>query len=162
MVVTKLFTVRVLLAVTSIKNQHLHQLNINNSFLHCDLKEDVYMSAPQGITCNRPNQVFKLIKSLFDLKQASRKWYEKLTYLLLKHGYIQLSTYYSMFTLLRYGHITVLLAYVVDVIFPGTFLSEFDHIKQILHNTFKIKDLGTLKYCLELQVAHSKERIFIS
>lgn len=67
-----------------------------------------------------------------------------------------------MFTLLRNDHITILLVYVDDVILEGTPLSEFDHIKQVLHNTFKFKDLGTLNYFLGLEVAHSKDGISIS
>lgn len=95
------------------------------------------------------------------MKQASRKWYEKLTNLLLKLGYTQSKSDYSMFTLIKDDHTTVLLVYVDDVILAGTYLHEFDRIKQILHNAFKIKDLGKLKYFLGLEVAHSKEGIVI-
>jgi hypothetical protein len=38
----------------------------------------------------------------------------------------------------------------------GNSLDEFTFIKTILHNSFKIKDLGQLKYFLGLEVAHSK------
>jgi len=49
-----------------------------------------------------------------------------------------------------------------DIIFVGTSLVEFQTIKNILDNQFKIKDLGILKYFLGLEVAHSKEGISIS
>jgi hypothetical protein len=85
--VAKLTTVRLLLAIASIQKWHLHQLDVNNAFLHGDLKEDVYMTIPDGVQSPKPNQVCKLLKSLYGLKQASRKWYEKLTSLLVREGY---------------------------------------------------------------------------
>jgi hypothetical protein len=47
------------------------------------------------------------------------------------------------------------LVYVDDIILAGNSLSEFNIIKNVLHQAFKIKDLGTLKYFLGLEVAHS-------
>ena len=48
--VAKMTTIRLLLSLTSIYNWELKQLDINNTFLHGDLKEDVYMVAPPGLT----------------------------------------------------------------------------------------------------------------
>lgn len=67
-----------------------------------------------------------------------------------------------MFTLIKDGHITFLLVYVDDVILADTSSQEFHRIKQILHNAFKIKDHGKLKYFIGLEVAHSEEVIIIS
>jgi len=54
---------------------------------------------------------------------------------------------------------TVLLVYVDDVILAGNSIFEFTFIKSVLHDAFKIKDLGQLKYFLGLEVAHSKSGI---
>jgi len=85
--VAKITTVRTLLALAGINSWHLHQLDVNNAFLHGDLSEDVYMFVPQGVESTKPNQVCKLLKSLYGLKQASKKWYEKLTGFLIGQGY---------------------------------------------------------------------------
>jgi hypothetical protein len=160
--VAKLTTVRLLLAIASTQKWHLHQLDVNNAFLHGDLKEDVYMMIPDGVHTSKPNQVCKLLKSLYGLKQASRKWYEKLTSLLIAEGYTQSTADHTLFTIKTGSDFTALLVYVDDIILAGTSLVEIDRIKLILDNHFKIKDLGTLKYFLGLEVAQSREGITIS
>ena len=61
--VVKLTTIRALMVVLQ-----MHQLDVNNSFLHGDLHEEIYMKLPQGIHSTLPNVVCKLNKSLYDLK----------------------------------------------------------------------------------------------
>jgi hypothetical protein len=70
--VAKLTTVRTVIALASIHHWVIHQLDVNNAFLHGDLKEDVYMAIPPGVHTSKPNQACKLVKSLYGLRQASR------------------------------------------------------------------------------------------
>ncbi|GAU45704.1 hypothetical protein TSUD_86800 [Trifolium subterraneum] len=158
--VAKLTTVRLLLALASIHHWHLHQLDVNNAFLHGELQEDVYMKVPEGVYA-KDNQVCKLKKSLYGLKQASRKWYEKLSALLIHEGYTQSTSDYSLFTKKCSSDFTAILVYVDDIIVAGTSMTEIQRIKSILDTNFKIKDLGILKYFLGLEVAHAKEGITI-
>ena len=157
--VAKLTTVRLIIALASIHHWFIHQLDVNNAFLHGELQENVYMQLPPGVKTSKPKQVCKLIKSLYGLKQASKKWYEKLTSLLVAQGFKQANSYHSLFTKSSSSSFTILLVYVDDIILAGNSLSEFQTIKDILHNSFKIKDLGQLKYFLGLEVAHSKQGI---
>jgi hypothetical protein len=46
-----------------------------------------------------------------------------------------------------------------DVILAGNSIAEFSYIKELLHSSFKIKDLGKLKYFLGLEVAHSSKGV---
>jgi len=72
-------TIRLLLSLAFIYNWELKQLDINNVFLHRELKEDVYMVVLPGLTSFQPGQVCKLKKTLYGFKQASREWFAKLS-----------------------------------------------------------------------------------
>lgn len=62
--VAKLITVHCLLTLRIIRQWHLHQLDVNNPFLHDDLHEEIYTNLPYGFAQNGENWVYQLKKSL--------------------------------------------------------------------------------------------------
>jgi len=70
--VAKMTSVRTILAIAASKSWPLHQMNVKNVFLHGDLKKEIYMKLPSGMTTSFPNDVCKLRSSLYGLKQAPR------------------------------------------------------------------------------------------
>ncbi|KAJ9540324.1 hypothetical protein OSB04_026830 [Centaurea solstitialis] len=160
--VAKLVTMRSLLAVSAKKNWAIHQLDVNNAFLHGDLVEDVYMKIPQGFAKSGETRVCKLRKSLYGLRQASRNWYHKFTRALLDIGFRQSRADHSLFIFKTSGIYVAALIYVDDVILAGNDERKIADVKAYLDGKFSIKDLGPFKYFLGIEVARSQEGIVLS
>ena len=137
--VAKLTTIRLLLSLAAVKGWHLKQLDVNNAFLHGELNEEVYMALPPGVSSNKPNQVCKLHKSLYGLRQASRQWYEKLTTLLLSHNFKLAKGDHTLFIKKSDTSITALLIYVDDIILTGNNITEINNITKTLDDTLKLR-----------------------
>jgi hypothetical protein len=67
--IAKTTTIRVIITMATTKGWSLHQMDVNNVFLHGDLHEEMYMEQPLGyVDQTLPNFVCRLKKVLYDLK----------------------------------------------------------------------------------------------
>lgn len=159
--VAKLIIVRCLLAVAAVRHWPLHQMDVQNAFLHGELVEEVYMVPPPGYRRQGENVVCRLHKSLYGLKQASRSWFRRFSGAIQEIGFQQSKADYSLFTQVCGDSITVVLLYVDDMVITGNNETAISDLKKFLNSCFKIKDLGPLKYFLGIEVARSKAGITI-
>ncbi|GJR73900.1 putative reverse transcriptase domain-containing protein [Tanacetum coccineum] len=87
--IVKMSTGRCFIALSVENKWPLFQLDVNNAFLYRDLEEDVYMTIPQVFDDkDNKNKVCKLVKSLYELKQAPRKYNEKPVSVLKENGFV--------------------------------------------------------------------------
>lgn len=71
--VAKMVTVRLLFAIATANSWPIHQLDINNAYLHGHIEEELYLKPLEGYTQASKGQVSGLTRSLYELKQAGRQ-----------------------------------------------------------------------------------------
>ena len=98
---------------------------------------------------------------LYGLKQAPTYWFEKLSIALKQYGFKQPYSDYSLFTLSKGGLQLSVLIYVDDMIDVRNSTFALESFKSYLGECFKMKNLGTLKYFLGLEVVRSKHGFYV-
>jgi hypothetical protein len=142
----------------------IHQMDVKTACLNGGLKENLFMSQPEGFVVKEQEQkVCKLIKSLYGLKQAPRAWYEKLIEHLLKLNFKHFNIDDATLFVKKVGkNVVCLVVYVDDLLITKTNESYIASIKKGLKKDFKMKDLGHLHYYLGIEVIQNPKYIFIS
>ncbi|GJT67510.1 retrovirus-related pol polyprotein from transposon TNT 1-94 [Tanacetum coccineum] len=155
--------VRMFIAYAAHKNITIFQMDVKTAFLNGPLKEEVYVSQPEGfIDPEFPDHVYRLKKALYGLKQAPRAWYDKLFSFLIEHGFFKGIINPTMFTRRHGGDILLVQVYVDDIIFGSTNPDFLKRFANLMKNNFEMSMMGELKFFLGLQVYQSPRGIFIS
>ncbi|GJX18686.1 zinc finger, CCHC-type containing protein [Tanacetum coccineum] len=162
--VARISTIRLLIAMASIHNLIIHQMDVKTAFLNGDLEEEVYMNQPHGfIMLGNENKVCKLIKSLYGLKQTPKQWHQKFDEVVLYNGYLlnQADKYvYSTFD--ESGKGVIICLYVDDMLIFGTDQVQVDLTKEFLSSKFSMKDMGEADVILGIRIKHGSNGIAIS
>ena len=71
--VTRISSIRFLIALTSIHNLFVHKMDVKIAFLNGDLEEKIYIDQQEScIAKGNEQKVCKLVKSLYGLKQTPK------------------------------------------------------------------------------------------
>ncbi|GJV61838.1 retrovirus-related pol polyprotein from transposon TNT 1-94 [Tanacetum coccineum] len=155
--------VRMFIAYDAHKNITIFQMDVKTAFLNGHLKEEVYVSQPEGfIDPEFPDHVYRLKKALYGLKQAPRAWYDKLSSFLIEHGFTKGIIDPTLFTRRHGEDILLVQVYVDDIIFGSTNPYFSKCFANLMKNNFEMSMMGELKFFLGLQVHQSPRGIFIS
>ena len=160
--VTRLKSIRILLAIASHLNFKLYQMNVKSAFLNRMLQEEVYVEQPKGfVDPHRPDDVYKLKKALYGFKQAPKAWYDRLTAYLTKHGFKRGFADTTLFIRKYKNYFVVAKIYVDDIVFGATNDSLAQSFVDEMKKMFKMSMVGELTYFLGLQVKQTNSGIYI-
>lgn len=118
--VTRLETVRLLLALAAKNYWQVHHLEVKTTFLNGELTEDVFVAQPEGFETNGNEQlVYKLVKALYGLRQAPRAWYAKLNQSLESLGFKRCPYENVVYTKGEGSDNLIIAVYVDDILITG-------------------------------------------
>lgn len=150
-------TLRLLMALSIKLDLNICHLDVTTAFLNGYLKEDVFMTLPEGYkTDGCENKVLKLKKAIYGLKQSSRAWNIRVDTFLVNLGYNKSKFEPCLYTKHNESFLTIVTVYVDDFFIFSNDVSEEENVKFKLGQIFKIKDLGQIKNCLGMRVTVDK------
>ena len=147
-------SIRFLLAMGTLHQLQLHQMDVSTAFLHGELTEQVYMRQPEGFTePGKEHLVCYLKRSIYGLKQSPRCWNHALDNCLKEIGFKQTPSDPCLYIHSDLeGEIFVVAVYVDDIILGGRSTVRMNAVKKELSEKFKMKDLGTLHHFMGIKI----------
>jgi hypothetical protein len=161
--VTRIETVRLLLAVAAHRRWKVHHMDVKSAFLNGELEEEVYVHQPAGfVDSKNPGKVLKLKKALYGLRQAPRAWNAKLDASMVSLGFERRRHDHALYRRSDGDEFLIVGVYVDDLIITGTSAKTIDCFKSQMHELFQMSDLGLLSYYLGIEVTQEDDRITMS
>ncbi|GJT40172.1 ribonuclease H-like domain-containing protein [Tanacetum coccineum] len=137
-------------------------VDVKKAFLHRHLTETVYMHQPPGFTDSaHPDYVYLLKKSLYDLKQEPRAWFQGFASYAIRVGFHHSKTDSSLFIYHRGADTAYLLIYVDDIILTASSSGLLQRIISSLKGEFAMTDLSPLNYFLGIFATRTSSGIFL-
>lgn len=158
--VARISTLRFVLALANQYDLYAHHMDVKTAFLNGILKEDIYMEVPEGVPA-QSNQVCKLNKSLYGLKQSSRCWFELFDSTLKEIGFKSSLVDPCLYILDKNSidkNIYIVL-YVDDLIICAKNKQDLLLFKKCLMQKFDMTDLNEIKMFLGIRIERNNGKL---
>ncbi|GJS81578.1 putative ribonuclease H-like domain-containing protein [Tanacetum coccineum] len=144
--VARIEAIRIFIANAASKNMTIYQMDVKTTFLNGELKEEIYVSQPEGfVDLDHPSHVYRLKKALYGLKQAPRAWYDTLLRFLLNNKFSKGAVDPTLFTQKTGKHILLVQIYVDDIIFASTNPKASDTFSNEMSSKFQMYQASPTK-----------------
>jgi len=140
---TRLEAIRLLLSYAANHGIILYQMDVKSAFLNGVISKEVFVKQPPDFEDQKhPDHVYKLKKSLYDLKQAPRAWYDRLSNFLIENDFKRRQVDTTLFRRTLEKDILVLQIYVDDIIFGFTNASLCKKFSKLMQDEFEMSMMG--------------------
>ncbi|GJX28127.1 retrovirus-related pol polyprotein from transposon TNT 1-94, partial [Tanacetum coccineum] len=161
--IARIEAISIFLAYAAHKNMVVFQVDVKTTFLNRILKEEVYVSQPEGfVNQDHQTHIFRLKKALYGLKQALRAWYDLLFKFLLSKNFVKGVVNPMLFTRKEGNDLILVQIYVDDIIFASTNPIFCDKFSKLRSKHFKMSMVGQISFFIGLQISQSSIGIFIN
>ena len=161
--VARLESLRILLSITCTMDFKLYQMDVKCAFLNGFLNEEVFVEQPKGFQDPHfSDHVLRLKKAVYEMKQAPRACYDRLTNYLLDRGFQRGYIDRTLFVKKDENYLLVAQVYVDDIVFRATVDARALKFFKEMKKEFEICMVGELTFFLGLKVKQRKDGIFIS
>ena len=151
-------TVRVVLALAAIEDMELRSVDISYAFTNSDIDVEMYMQQPEGFKQGGKKYVYKLNKSLYELKQSSCLWGETLGAVLIELGFKKTYSDASLYIYDRDNVKVIMLMFVDDITLASKSQEALDNFVTELAKHFKLRDLGETSYLLGVEITRDRKK----
>ena len=155
---------RTIIALAAINDLHLRSIDISHAFINGDLDETIYMRQAEGYHKGGSNRVYRLLKSLYGLKQAARQWNKKLHDTLIAMGFKRLESDHAIYIFVRDDVRIIIPVFIDDITFASSNPAAIDSAIKELASHFKLRDLGPTSFLLGIKITRdaAKREIALS
>ena len=159
----RLESLRILLSIACTMDFKLYQMDMKCAFLNGFLNEEVFVEQPKGFQDPHfPDHVLRLKKAVYEMKQAPRAWYDRLTNYLLDRGFQRGYIDRTLFVKKDENYLLVAQVYVDDMVFRATVDARAIKFFKEMKKEFEMCMVRELTFFLGLKVKQRKDGIFIS
>ena len=152
--VTRISSIRMLIAIVVIHNLEIHQMDVKTAFLNGDLDEEIYMEQPERfIVSGQERKVCRLIKSFYGLKQAPKQRHEKFDSVMMTNGFKINECDKCVYVKNTEHGFVIICLYVDDMLIVGSNNEVIKTTKKMLNNKFNMKDLGVADLILGIKIS---------
>jgi Reverse transcriptase (RNA-dependent DNA polymerase) len=147
---------RAIIALATIEDLELESVDISSAYLNGELEEEVYMRQPEGFVEKGDDWYWRLIKSLYGLKQAGRCWHRKLNEVLESMGFKRTVCEHSIWIYHRGEERIIIPVFIDDITIAARNKEAIQRVKDDLKAHFKLRDLGPTSFLLGVEIKRDR------